>query len=68
MVFVQYLQINSSGIVRKAKHDLRRSVPSRSYIFSHETRILRAWIHVETSCETEIANLQFTAGQSDQGR
>jgi hypothetical protein len=42
----------------ESKHDLGRSVPSRSDIFSHVcTRVIRSL--VEATTETEVANLEF---------
>ena len=52
-------QINRSCVVRKAEHDLRGTIPPGSNILRHEAGILSVRIHVETTCETEIANLEL---------
>ena len=52
-------------IALEAQHDLRRSVPSRRNVFSHIPSILLR-VYAETSCETEVANLQLAIGVNEQ--
>lgn len=49
------------GIALEAQHDLRRSVPSGSYVFGHVSCILFR-VHGEASCQTKIADLEFAVG------
>jgi hypothetical protein len=61
---------NPPNVVRKAQHDLRSSVPSRSNIFRHETlvsgRLGGASTGSEASSKTEIADLEFAIGINKQ--
>ena len=47
---------DATHIVRKAEHDLRRAVPPRRDILSHEALLLRL---VEPTREPKIANLEL---------
>jgi hypothetical protein len=46
-------------ITLETQHDLGRSIPPRSDVFCHETDI-GFGIVAESSCQTEITNLEFT--------
>lgn len=49
----------SFGVGLEGKHDFWSTIPSRRDILGHISCIL-FWINRETSCQTEIANLQLT--------
>jgi hypothetical protein len=52
--------VDARGIVGETQHDLGSSVPPRGDVFGHQPRLTRlgASSCLETSCETEITDLQ----------
>lgn len=55
----------SFRVALEREHNLWRTVPSCSYVFRHVPRILLG-VDRETSCETEIANLQLAISIDEQ--
>ena len=48
-------------VALEAQHDFRGSVPSGSDILGHVACVLFR-VHGESSCQSKIANLEFTVG------
>jgi hypothetical protein len=59
------VRLTSFGVALEAQHDLGRTVPSRSHVFSHISCIF-LWIDGETSGETKITNFQLAIGVYEQ--
>ena len=54
---------NTTHVIRKAEHDLRRAVPPRRDVLGHEALLLRL---IEPAREPEIANLEFAVRVHEQ--
>lgn len=56
-------RLTGFGVFGEAEHDLRSTVPSRGDILCLRTNLAGlVGIGSDSSCQTEIANLQFTVG------
>ena len=54
---------NTTHVIRKAEHDLRRAVPPRRDVLGHEALLLRL---IEPAREPKIADLEFAVRVHEQ--